>query len=84
MSQILPYLDTQCVTLVPRTDGLEMTCFDGSMYTTGGSYEGDICNFTCNTGYELTGNDIRTCQGDQTWSGSEALCRRGKYKLCTE
>ena len=24
------------------------------------SYE-DTCSFTCNTGYELTGSDIRTC-----------------------
>ena len=22
----------------------------------------DTCSFTCNTGYELTGSDTRTCQ----------------------
>ena len=27
------------------------------------SYE-DTCSFTCNTGYELTGSDTRTCQSD--------------------
>ena len=27
------------------------------------SYE-DTCSFTCNTGYELTGSDNRTCQND--------------------
>ena len=43
------------------------------------SYE-DICTFTCNTGYELIGNDnYRTCQSDGSWSGSVAMCRRGKY-----
>ena len=41
-------------------------------------YEGDICNFTCNTGYELTGSDTRTCQSDGSWSGSDDVCRRGK------
>ncbi|XP_065899134.1 uncharacterized protein [Dysidea avara] len=39
------------------------------------SYE-DTCNFTCNTGYELTGSDTRTCQSDGSWSGSEAMCTR--------
>ena len=40
------------------------------------SYE-DTCSFTCDTGYELTGNDIRTCQSDGTWSGSDGVCRKG-------
>ena len=37
----------------------------------------DTCNFTCNTGYELTGSDTRACQSDGNWSGSEVMCRRG-------
>ena len=41
------------------------------------SYE-DTCSFTCNTGYELTGNDTRTCQSNGSWSGSDSACRRGK------
>ena len=40
------------------------------------SYE-DTCSFTCNTGYELTGSDTRTCQSDGNWSGSDDVCRRG-------
>ena len=40
------------------------------------SYE-DTCSFTCNTGYELTGSDTRTCQSDGNWSGSETMCSRG-------
>ena len=42
------------------------------------SYE-DTCSFTCNTGYELTGSDTRTCQSDGSWSGSDQVCRRGEY-----
>ena len=47
------------------------------------SYE-DTCSFTCNTGYELTGSDTRTCQSDGSWSGSENVCKRGKltYTYC--
>ena len=41
------------------------------------SYE-DTCNFTCNTGYELTGSDTRTCQSNGSWSGSTTTCERGK------
>ena len=39
----------------------------------------DTCSFTCNTGYELTGSDTRTCQSDGSWSGNETMCVRGKY-----
>ena len=40
------------------------------------SYE-DTCSFTCNTGYELTGSDTRTCQSDGSWNGSDDICGRG-------
>ena len=42
---------------------------------------GDICNFTCNTGYELTDSDTRICQSDKNWSGSDDVCRRGTCLL---
>ena len=42
-------------------------------------YEGDTCSFTCDTGYELTGSDTRTCQSNGNWSGSNVTCVRGNY-----
>ena len=51
-----------------------MSCSSGRV---GVGYEGDTCSFTCNTGYELTGSDTRTCQSDGRWSGNETVCRQG-------
>jgi len=42
------------------------------------SYE-DTCSFTCNTGYVLTGSDTRICQSNGSWSGSYAICLRGRW-----
>jgi len=39
----------------------------------------DFCNFTCNTGYELTGSDTRTWKSDGSWSGTETMCARGVF-----
>ena len=46
---------------------------------------GDTCTFTCNTGYELTGSNTRTCQSDGSWSGSDVVCTKGNMRilLCT-
>ena len=40
------------------------------------SYE-DTCSFTCNTGYELTGSNTRTCQSNGHWNGTDGVCQRG-------
>ena len=37
----------------------------------------DTCSFTCNTGYELTGSDSRTCQSNGSWSGTNSVCKKG-------
>ena len=41
------------------------------------SYE-DTCSFKCNTGYELTGSDTRTCQSNGSWSSSDNVCKKGE------
>ena len=35
---------------------------------------GDVCVIGCDDGYELMGSNTRTCLGNQTWSGTEAIC----------
>jgi len=63
-----------CPSLTDSNNGA-MTCFLGGDENP--TY-GDTCSFTCNTGYELTGSDTRTCQNDGSWSGSETMCKRGE------
>ena len=33
-----------------------------------------VATYSCNTGYTLTGDDMRTCQSSGVWSGSEPTC----------
>ena len=41
-------------------------------------YFGDTCNVICDTGYELIGDEVWTCQSNGSWSGSDDdVCRRG-------
>ena len=64
------YVDIRCDTLSTPVNG-EITCRSGRV---GVGYEGDICSFTCNSGYELIGSDTRTCQSDGSWNGSPVCC----------
>ena len=45
------------------------------------SYE-DTCTVACDTGYMLTGDEMRTCQSDRILNGTEAMCDRGKICTC--
>ena len=44
------------------------------------SYE-DTCNFTCDTGYELSGSVERTCKSDGSWSGDDTMCSEGNFLM---
>ena len=68
-------LTVHCPSLTDPYNGV-MNCSlgDDGIY----SYE-YTCSFTCNTGYELTGSDTRTCQSNGSWSGTDDVCRRGTY-----
>ena len=67
------YFSVPCPPLTGPNNGM-ITCSLGDDGVP--SYE-DTCSFTCNTGYELTGSDTRTCQSDGNWSGSNGVCRKG-------
>jgi len=44
--------------------------------------EGDICVYECDDGYIVSGNGDRECQSDNTWTGNDAVCKRGEnYKM---
>ena len=61
-------IDIQCAA---PANGEITSCSSGRV---GVGYEGDTCSFTCNTGYELTGSDTRTCQSDGSWSEGLPSC----------
>ncbi|XP_065903482.1 uncharacterized protein [Dysidea avara] len=65
--------DVRCDILSTPSNG-GMSCSSGRV---GVGYEGDTCSFTCNTGYELTGSDTRTCQSNGSWNGTVSICRKG-------
>ena len=67
-------IDIRCDNLSTPANGEIMSCSSGRV---GVGYEGDTCSFICNTGYELTGSDTRTCQSNGSWSGTDDVCIRG-------
>ena len=55
---------------------------NGTIFCSSGSNEDVVyevtCNFTCDTGYELSSDsESRTCLSNGRWNGSEATCERG-------
>lgn len=39
-----------------------------------GNLPGDTARYTCNSGYNISGNEIRICLEDGNWSGDEPVC----------
>ena len=72
-------VDVRCNNLSTPANGSITSCTSG---IAGVGYEGDTCSFTCNSGYELTGSDTRTCQSDGSWNGNDVACIiKGKAKV---
>ena len=70
---IVLYVSVSCSMLTDPNNGT-ISC---SLGDDGVPLYEDTCSFTCNTGYELTGSDTRTCQSDGNWSGTGATCTNG-------
>ena len=68
----------QCDNLSIPTNGNILSCSSGGI---GVGYVGNTCSFTCNTGYELTGSDVRMCQSNRVWNGTETMCHKGNYMI---
>ena len=63
----------------------ELSSPANGMVSITGQMSGDTATYTCDSGYELldltTGGDMRTCQPDGMWSGSESQCvSKSSYK----
>ena len=48
---------------------------NGQVSHTAGTTFGQTATYSCNTGYNLMGNSIRTCQATGVWSGSASSCQ---------
>lgn len=42
--------------------------------------QGTTATYTCQGGYNLNGNSVRTCQSNGQWSGQEPRCDRAQGK----
>ena len=47
---------------------------NGSVTHTSGTTFGQTATYSCNTGYNLVGDSIHTCQATGNWSGSAPTC----------
>ena len=61
------YIAVNCGTLTNPTNG--------RVIHTGGTTFGQTATYSCNTGYDLVGDSVRTCQATRVWSGSAPACQ---------
>ncbi|XP_078686217.1 uncharacterized protein LOC144918952 isoform X2 [Branchiostoma floridae x Branchiostoma belcheri] len=68
-------IGVQCPTLFSPANG-RMSCDNGYSFRFP-----ETCSFSCNPGYELheSGDSVRTCQADRTWTRREVLCCPNGY-----
>ena len=52
---------------------------NGQVSHTAGTTFGQTATYSCNTGYNLVGDNTRTCEAGGMWSGSEPTCQSMLY-----
>ena len=70
-------LSTDCQLLTDPDNGV-ISC---SLGDDGQASLGDTCNYTCDSGYELSGNVNRSCELNGNWSGTEPTCTQSEKLL---
>ena len=68
-------LVTYCIVLTGADCGSLTNPANGLVNHTAGTTLGQTATYSCNTGYYLVGNSIRTCQVTEVWSGSAPTCQ---------
>ena len=48
---------------------------NGQVDTSSGTTFGSTVTYTCDTGYNLSGSQSRTCGEDGNWTSSEPICQ---------
>ena len=78
ISIFIVVVQTSCTHLSILASGRIVPCNSGE----GGMRTEDSCNFTCNTGFEMTGSDVGTCREvSGNWSDNESPCKRGMQPI---
>ena len=73
-SHDLPPAVIDCGNLTDPEDG--QVTFTPGVVATIETGLGAIANYTCNDGYDLVGDVLRTCQATEQWAGAEPTCMR--------
>lgn len=78
----LPYLNEDQISLPNRSDlfSTERSCGNPGVPANGNknstSYKyGNSVKFECNSGYSLQGSEVRTCQTNGLWTGTQPTCQ---------
>ena len=64
------------ITPAGAVDCFSLTNINNGVVTYSTTTSGSTATYACESGYDLIGNQIRVCQDDGQWSGSEPTCER--------
>lgn len=59
----------------------ELSLDNGNLEMSNGNREGSVVTHTCNEGFTLSGDAVRTCQSNGEWTGFRITCIQSKTSL---